>query len=99
LVQVQETMFGRTAGRALRDMGMNRWAILAILFVARTGLGLQFQTVGSVSGEIAADLGLNFMQIGTLIGVFMLPGLVLSLPTGYMGSPRLRRSSPGGCMT
>jgi predicted MFS family arabinose efflux permease len=64
---------------------MNRWAILAVLFVARTGLGLQFQTVGSVSEEIAADLGLNFTPVGTLIGLFMLPGLILSLPAGYVG--------------
>jgi predicted MFS family arabinose efflux permease len=64
---------------------VNRWAILAILFVARTSLGFQFQTVGSVSELLAADLGINFTQVGALIGLFMLPGLVLSLPTGYIG--------------
>jgi predicted MFS family arabinose efflux permease len=64
---------------------VNRWTILAILFVARTSLGFQFQTVGSVSELLAADLAINFTQVGTLIGLFMLPGLVLSLPTGYLG--------------
>jgi hypothetical protein len=29
------------------------------------------------------QLGFNYAQIGTLIGMFMLPGLVLSLPVGY----------------
>jgi predicted MFS family arabinose efflux permease len=64
---------------------MNRWSILALLFVARTGLGVQFQTVGSVSDEISRTLGIDYAQVGTLIGLFLLPGLFLSLPIGFMG--------------
>ena len=62
-----------------------RWSILALLFVCRIGLGLQFQTLGSVSDSLVAGLGFNYVEIGTLIGLFMLPGLVLALPAGYLG--------------
>ena len=62
-----------------------RWLILALLFACRTGLGFQFQTLGSVSGSLVAELGFSFAEIGTLIGFFMLPGLVLALPAGYAG--------------
>jgi predicted MFS family arabinose efflux permease len=62
-----------------------RWRILALLFTCRTGLGFQFQTLGSVSGSLVAQLGSSYAQIGTLIGLFMLPGLVLALPAGYVG--------------
>jgi len=62
-----------------------RWLILALLFACRTGLGLQFQTLGSVSGSLVANLGFSYAEIGTLIGLFMLPGMVLALPAGYMG--------------
>ncbi len=62
-----------------------RWWILALLFVCRTGLGLQFQALGSVSDALVSSLGFGYAQIGTLIGLFMLPGLVLALPAGYMG--------------
>ena len=62
-----------------------RWWILALLFVCRTGLGLQFQTLGSVSDPLVTALGFSYVEIGTLIGLFMLPGLVLALPAGYMG--------------
>ena len=63
----------------------NRWLILALLFACRTGLGFQFQTLGSVSGSLVAELGFSYAEIGMLIGFFMLPGLVLALPAGYVG--------------
>ncbi|PHQ71793.1 MAG: hypothetical protein COB93_02380, partial [Sneathiella sp.] len=31
------------------------------------------------------DLGLNYTQIGTLIGLFMLPGMFLAIPAGFAG--------------
>ncbi|MEH6405136.1 MAG: MFS transporter, partial [Sneathiella sp.] len=63
----------------------NRWMILALLFVARIGLGFQFQTMGSVSGELAKELDLNYTEIGSLIGLFMVPGVFLAIPAGFAG--------------
>jgi MFS family permease len=63
----------------------NRWLILALLFVARIGLGFQFQTMGSVSGELARELDLNYTEIGSLIGLFMVPGVFLAFPAGLAG--------------
>lgn len=62
-----------------------RWRMLALLFVARVGLGLQFQTVGSVGDDLIVAFGLDYAGIGLLIGLFMAPGLFLALPAGYSG--------------
>ena len=62
-----------------------RWRILALLFMARIGLGFQFQTVGSVGDNLVLGFGLDYAEIGVLIGLFMLPGLFLALPAGYSG--------------
>ena len=64
--------------------GARRWWMLAFLCVSRIGLGFQFQTMGSVSDPVVVELLLNYTQIGTLIGLFMLPGLFLAIPAGYV---------------
>ena len=62
-----------------------RWRILALLFLARTGLGFQFQTLASVGDDLVVAFGLDYAGIGLLIGLFMAPGLVLALPAGHLG--------------
>lgn len=62
-----------------------RWRILFLLASARLALGLQFQTVASTSEYLIQDFGLDYAQIGTLIGLFMLPGMLLAIPSGMAG--------------
>lgn len=64
---------------------MSRLHILALLFLARVGLGLQFQTLASVGDSLIVIVGLDFARIGLLIGMFMIPGLFLALPAGFLG--------------
>ena len=63
----------------------NRWFILAVLFVARSAWAYQFQAVGSVGPLIVDDLALSYAQLGTLIGIFDAPGIVVALVGGYLG--------------
>ena len=63
----------------------NRWAALAVVFVTRTSMGFQFQSVASVAPPMITDLGLSYAQLGTLIGVYMLPGALFALPGGVVG--------------
>ena len=59
--------------------------MLAVLFLARTAMSFQFQSVGSLSPFLVPDLGLDYAALGTLIGLYMLPGLVIALPGGVLG--------------
>ena len=64
----------------------NRWAMLAVLVVVRIAMGFQFQAVASVGPLLAADLGLSHAAIGTLAGLYLLPGAVLAIPLGMFAS-------------
>ena len=61
-----------------------RWKVLALVFLARSGLGVQFQTLNSLSGELQEGLGINFQQFGLLVGLFMIAGVFLSFPAGLL---------------
>ena len=63
-----------------------RWRILGLLFLARIGLGFQFQTLASVGDDLVIAYGIGYAEIGFLIGLFMAPGLFLALPAGLMGN-------------
>ncbi len=60
-------------------------AILLVLALARTAIGYQFQMIGAVAPAMVADLGIGLTAIGTLVGLFMAPGLLLALPGGLLG--------------
>jgi predicted MFS family arabinose efflux permease len=62
-----------------------RWLMLAVLFLARTTMALQFQTVASTGPFLLDALGMDFASLGALIGLYMLPGVVIALPGGLFG--------------
>jgi MFS family permease len=61
-----------------------RWLILAVLTFARTAMGFQFQSVAAVSPSLVAHFGLTFAALGTLIGLYLLPGIAVALPGGML---------------
>ena len=67
------------------DPADRRWVILAVLFVARGAWAYQFQAVGSVGPMMLDDLGIGYAELGTLIGLFDAPGIVVALVGGYLG--------------
>ena len=49
-------------------------------------MGLHFQSVGAVGSLLTADLGLTYAHLGTLIGLYTVPGIFLALPGGLLGA-------------
>lgn len=77
----------------MADTSTNRWMILAVLFMARFALGFHFQSIGSVAPMLIDRFALDYAQVGLLIGLIMVPGIVLALPassiTHRMGDRRV----------
>src|SRR5262245_49460197 len=63
----------------------NRWLILVVVFLVRITMGFQFQSVASVAPFIVEELRLSYAQLGWLIGLFSLPGVLAAVPGGILG--------------
>jgi predicted MFS family arabinose efflux permease len=63
-----------------------RWRMLALIFLTRTAMGFQFQSIAALAPELGDSLGFVLAEIGTLIGVYMLPGIVVAIPGGALGN-------------
>ena len=64
---------------------MERWVVLAVLTAARASMAFQFQSLASVAPILVRDLGLGYADVGFLVGLYMLPGVVLAIPGGMLG--------------
>jgi MFS family permease len=59
--------------------------VLIGLVVARIAFAFQLQSVAVIAPGLMSDLALDALSIGTLVGLFMLPGLLLAVPGGLLG--------------
>ena len=69
----------------LASDGVRRWLILFAIGLSRAAFGYQFQTVGSVGPNLIREFGIDYTALGTLVGAFMLLGIVAALPLGLLG--------------
>lgn len=86
--EVKAVRFGSSASwvpSILRAMRESRWVMLAVVFLTRTSMGFMFQAVASVAPFLVDEFRLTYGQIGLLMGLFLLPGLVVALPGGVLG--------------
>lgn len=64
---------------------MKDWGFVAALCLARVAFGYQFQSLASLGPELVARFQIDYASLGTLIGLYMLPGIFVSLPGGLLG--------------
>jgi MFS family permease len=62
-----------------------RWAMLLVIFSTRTSLGFQFQSIAALTPFLVTAFDISWAQVGLLMGLFMLPGVVFALPGGLLG--------------
>jgi MFS family permease len=61
-----------------------RWHILAVLTFARAAMGFQFQSVAAVSPFLIDRFQMSYAVLGTLVGLYLVPGIAVALPGGVL---------------
>ncbi|MBV9734637.1 MAG: MFS transporter [Acidisphaera sp.] len=59
--------------------------MLASLTLARIAFGMQLQTVAALAPMLERAFGIDYATLGTLIGLYMAPGIVVAMASGLLG--------------
>ena len=59
-------------------------AVLAAFVAVRLSAGFQFHAVAVVAPLLVPALGLSYTEVGSLIGAYVLPAVLLSIPGGLV---------------
>jgi MFS family permease len=63
-----------------------RWIILCVLFLTRTVMAFQFQSVAALSPFIMESLAVTLADIGLLIGIYLGPGIIVAVSGGAVAT-------------
>ena len=72
------------------------WLVVTGLALGRVAFGFQFQSLPSLGPELVRQFGLDYATLGTLIGLYLAPGIVIALPGGLLGRRYGERWVMGG---
>ena len=61
------------------------WIFVAALCLARVAFGYQFQSLATLGPELVVRFNMDYRLLGTLIGLYILPGILVALPGGLLG--------------
>ena len=76
-----------------------RWVVLTGLVLARIAFAFQFQSLAVVAPGFVNEFGLDALAVGTLVGLYMFPGLFLAIPGGMLSQWVGERRFLIGCLT
>lgn len=62
-----------------------RWRVLTLLFLIRTGMAFQFATIGALGPLVGDSFQIDAAGLGFLIGLYLAPGLIMAVPGGAVG--------------
>lgn len=65
-------------------MNPGRWGEVGVLSLARVSMGAQLQVIGALGPLLIGTLVADWAALGTLIGAYSLPGVLVALPAGWL---------------
>lgn len=75
-----------------------RWLVLAGMVFARIAFAFQFQALAVVAPGFIEPLALDALAVGTLVGLYMMPGLLLAIPGAMLSQWVGERRFLLGCL-